>query len=48
MALSRPVAGQRRSVILAILGVTVYALLVGAGPSVVRAAITPAPTAGAG
>ena len=39
MALSRPLLGPRRSVIIAIIGVIFYTLLVGAGASVVRAAI---------
>jgi competence protein ComEC len=39
MALARPLLGQRRSVFLAIAVVAVYTLLVGAGASVVRAAI---------
>jgi hypothetical protein len=39
LAASRPLLGQRRSVMLAIIGVILYTLLVGAGASVVRAAI---------
>jgi hypothetical protein len=39
MAVSRPVLGPRRSVLLAIVGVVFYTLLVGAGASVVRAAV---------
>jgi len=39
MAASRPLLGQRRSIFLAIIGVVLYTLLVGAGASVVRAAI---------
>jgi competence protein ComEC len=39
MAGARPVLGARRSVYLAIIGVVLYTLLVGAGASVVRAAI---------
>ena len=39
MAVSRPILGPRRSVPLAIVGGVFYTLLVGAGASVVRAAI---------
>ncbi len=39
MAVSRPLLGPRRSVLLAIVGVVLYTLLVGAGASVVRAAL---------
>jgi competence protein ComEC len=39
MAVARPLLGERRSVALAIVGVVFYTLLVGAGASVVRAAL---------
>ena len=39
MAVSRPLLGARRSVYIALVGIAIYTLLVGAGASVVRAAI---------
>jgi hypothetical protein len=39
MAVSRPLLGPRRSVYIALIGIVIYTLLVGAGASVVRAAI---------
>src|SRR5262249_3223453 len=39
LVVARPLLGQRGSVIVAIVGVVLYTLLVGAGASVVRAAI---------
>ena len=48
MAVSRPLLGPRRSVLLAIVGVVFYTLLVGAGASVVPAAIMSSPSLIAG